>query len=105
MANLHPFEQKFYNLRPLLTITFPQGFRISIKFGHWTSGSGGKKTFKRSEQMKKSVKKTFFAAAILHPFKGAKALQSETSSFHYFSPRIPKIGHWTLDFGKWGQKD
>ena len=38
------YEQKFYNLRPLLFITFPQGFRISKKFGHWTSGSGGKKT-------------------------------------------------------------
>ena len=35
------------NLRPLLSITFPQGFQKSKKFGHWTSGSGGKKTFKR----------------------------------------------------------
>jgi hypothetical protein len=37
------------------------------KFEHWTLGSGGKNTFKRSEQMKKSVK-NFFAAAILHHF-------------------------------------
>ena len=44
------YEQKFSNLRPLLPITFPQGFRISKKFGHWTSGSGGKKTGKRSEK-------------------------------------------------------
>ena len=41
------YEQKFSNLRPLLSITFPQGFRISKIFGHPTSGSGGKKTFKR----------------------------------------------------------
>ena len=38
---------------PLLSIIFPQGFRISKHFGHPTSGSGGKKTFKwylKSEQ-------------------------------------------------------
>ena len=29
-------------LRPLLSSTFPQGFRISKNFGHPTSGSGGK---------------------------------------------------------------
>ena len=44
------YEQKFSNLRPLLSITFPQGFRISKKFGHWTSGCGSKKTVKHSEQ-------------------------------------------------------
>ena len=32
---------------PLLSITFPQGFRISKNIGHSTSESGGKKTFKR----------------------------------------------------------
>ena len=48
------YKQKFSYLRPLLFVTFPQGFRKSKKFGHWTSGSGGKKTFKRSEQMKKN---------------------------------------------------
>ena len=32
---------------PLLSITFPQGFRISKNIGHPTSGSGGKKTVKR----------------------------------------------------------
>ena len=54
------YEQKFSNLRPLLSITFPQGFRESKKFGHWTLGSGGKKRFKRSEQMReKYLLKTF----------------------------------------------
>ena len=33
-------------MRPLLSTTFPQGFRISKNIGHPTSGSGGKKTFK-----------------------------------------------------------
>ena len=32
-------------MRPLLSITFPQGFQISKSVGHPTSGSGGKKTF------------------------------------------------------------
>ena len=36
------YEQKLLNLRPLLSITVPQGFRKSKKFGHWTLGSGGK---------------------------------------------------------------
>ena len=30
-------------MRPLLFITFPQGFRISKNIGHLTSGSGDKK--------------------------------------------------------------
>ena len=34
-------------LGPLLSITFPQGFRICKNIGHPTLGSGGKKTFKR----------------------------------------------------------
>ena len=38
---------KFLILRPLLSITFPQAFRISKNFGHPTLGSGGKMTFKR----------------------------------------------------------
>ena len=33
-------------MRPLLSITFPQGFQISKNIGHPTLGSGGKKTFK-----------------------------------------------------------
>ena len=41
------YEQKVLNLRPLFSITFPQGFRISKNIRHPTSGSGGKKTVKR----------------------------------------------------------
>ena len=41
------FKQKCFNLRPLLPISFPQGFWISKNIGHPTSGSGGKKTFKQ----------------------------------------------------------
>ena len=55
------YEQKFSNLRPLTSITFPQGFWKSKIFWHWTLGSGGTTTFKLSKQMKKKKQlKTFF---------------------------------------------
>ena len=38
-------------------------------------------------KLKKIIKKTFFAAAILDHF-GAKMIKSETISFHYFAPSI-----------------
>ena len=46
-AILDHFQTKNSNLRPHLSITFPQGFRISKNIGHPTSGSGGKKAVKR----------------------------------------------------------
>ena len=47
-GNFRPLpNKKCLNLRPLLSITFPQGFQISLNIGHLTSGSGGTKTFKR----------------------------------------------------------
>ena len=46
------YKQKLSDLRPLLAFTFPKGFRKSKKLGHWTSRSGGKKTFKMCEQIK-----------------------------------------------------
>ena len=51
------YKQKFSNLRPLLSITFPQGLLKSKKFRHWTLGSGGKKTVKRSDQKRNPEKK------------------------------------------------
>ena len=47
------YLQKVSNLRPILNITFLQGFQKSKKFGQWTLGNGGKKKFKQSEQMQK----------------------------------------------------
>ena len=49
------YGQKFSNLRPFLFITFPQGFQKSKKCGRWALENGGKKTFKRSEQMQKNL--------------------------------------------------
>ena len=37
------YQQKISNLRPHLSITFPQRLQIFKKFGHWTLGSGGNK--------------------------------------------------------------
>ena len=56
-------EEKFSNLRPLLSITFPQGFQEPKKFR--LCEVGGKMTLERSKQMQKI--KIFFAATILHP--------------------------------------
>ena len=50
-------KQKFSNVRPLLSITFPQGFRISKYFGHPTSGSGGKIGLK-IYHMKRDIRQT-----------------------------------------------
>ena len=43
-----------------------------------------------ASKAKFAEKLTFFRTAILHPLR-AKVLQSETTSLHYFSPRIPNI--------------
>ena len=50
---LDPLNMGFHISRnaQILSTTFPQGFRISKKFGHWTLGSGGKKTVKGSEKV------------------------------------------------------
>ena len=61
-------------MRPLLSITFPQGFRISKNIGHPSSGSGGKKTVKKDQKPKKTEKgeEIFFCAAILDNFQQKK---------------------------------
>ena len=52
------FKQKCSNMRHLLSTTFPQGFRISKNIGHPTSGSGGKKTYKRYLKSEHTDKQT-----------------------------------------------
>ena len=49
---------KCSNVRPLLSITFPQGFRISKNIGHPTSGSGNKKTVKRYLKSEQTDRRT-----------------------------------------------
>ena len=83
------YEQKFSNLRPFLAITFPQGFRIFEKFGHWTLKQGASRRSSGVNNWKNTLK-TFFAAAILLPL-WAKVFKSDIIFFHYFSPRILNI--------------
>ena len=61
------YEQKFSNLRSLLSITFFWGFQKSKQFGHWTLWNGGKKTFKLSEPMKK-IRDFFYWCGDFKPF-------------------------------------
>ena len=84
------YNQKFSNLRQLLSITFLQGFQKSKKFKHWNSGKGAKIRLNRvNKWRKKSVKNFFrlgnFVRFILHPLF-VKVFKSETTSFHYVSP-------------------
>ena len=96
------FKQKCSYLRPLLSITFPQGVRISKNIGHPTLGSGGKKTVKRYLKTAKSEeKKLFFAQRFLKIFKQKisylRPLHSITFSQGF---RISKnIGHPTSESG------
>ena len=62
------YKQKLLDLRTLISITFPQGFRKSKTFGHWTLGNWGKNTFKQSEQVKKNQLKNFFGRGYFRPF-------------------------------------
>ena len=52
------FKQKCSNLRPLLFITFPQGFQIYKNIQHPTFGSGGKKTFERYLKSEQTDRRT-----------------------------------------------
>ena len=70
-------KQKCSNVKPLLSIIFPQGFRISKNIGHLTSGSGGKKTVKRylkSEQTHKHTNR-----------------QTDISTYRKHRPRGPML--------------
>ena len=54
---------------------------------------GAKRPLKKTENQrrpKKSEEKNFFCVAILDIFQ-TKMFISETTSFHYFSPRIPNL--------------
>ena len=67
------------NVRPLLSITFPQGFRISKNIGHPTSGSGGKKTVKRYLKSEQTNTQT----------DGQTHRQTDISTFKKHRPRGP----------------
>ena len=53
-AILDPFQKKCSHLRPLLSITFPQGFQNSINFGHLTLGRGKKRRLNGTAKSKQT---------------------------------------------------
>ena len=89
------YEQKFSNLRPLPFITFPQGFWKSKSFGLWILGTGRKKMFKQSEQMKKIRKKPLvrFAHGFFFLHDHFRILQAETAicKTRFPSPVLSKL--------------
>ena len=98
-------EEKCSNLRPLFSITFPQGFEISKYFGHWTLGSVGIRTVKRSEQMrrKKICKKLFLTLQFYTIFEQKSSNLRPFLSITFCQGfRISKkLGHWTS--GSWSK--
>ena len=90
-------------MRPLLSITFPQGFQKSKMFGYKTVESGGKKMFKRSTQMKKIPKKTFL------PQRFYTLYEQKLSNLRPLLSITKKFGPWILGKGgkmtfKWSEK-
>ena len=83
------FARRFYtisklkcsNVRPLLSITFPQGFRISKNIGHPTLGSGGKKTVIRYLKSEQTDRQT----------DGQTDGQTDISTYRKHRPRGPML--------------
>ena len=89
--NFTPFMSKSFSiLRPVFSIFVPQGFWNVQKFCTLDFAKWGQKDILTEWRNEKKFLKTFLAVAILHPL-WAKVVKSETTSFHYFSPKIPKI--------------
>ena len=77
-------KQKCSNVRPLLSITFPQGFRISKNIGHPISESGGKKTVKRYLKSEQTNRQIYGQIDLLKASaQRADALKTDTSQDLY----------------------
>ena len=85
-AILDNFKQKCSYLRPLLSIIFPQGFRISKNIGHPTLESGGKKTVKRYLKSEKKWRKKLFLGGNIRQFSN----QNVHIWDHFFPLLFPK---------------
>ena len=68
-------------MRTILSITFPQGFQISKNIGHRTSGSGGKKMFKRYLKSEQTDGQT----------DGQTDKQTDKSTYRKHLPRGPML--------------
>ena len=92
-----PFMSKSFTIWDhFFPLLFPEDSENQNKIGHWTSGSGGKKTFNRSEQMTKIHKKLFFRVIF------TQFLRKNVQIWDYFFPiRFPKNSKYLtiLDIG------
>ena len=79
-------KQKCSYLRPLLSITFPQGFWISNNIVHPTLGSWGKKTVKRYLKGEKNEEKNFFLRGDFRQFSNKNVHIWD----HFFPLLFPK---------------
>ena len=82
------FWQKFSNLRPLLSITFPQGFRKSKKFTHWTVERSEKHKYQKNPAQYGKIhpKTNFFLRNKFTPF----IFKSFQTWHHFFLLLFPK---------------
>ena len=83
------YEQKYLNLRPLLSISFPQGFRKYKKFEHLTSESECKKTLNGLNKWRKKSVKNFFRRGDFRPFL-SKTVQIWDPFFPLLFPKDSK---------------
>ena len=94
------YEHNNSNQKPFLSITSPHRFQKSKKFGHWTLGSSGKKTLKRSEQRKNSLKNFFwrrFYTLCEQKFSNLRPLPSITFPQGFLKSK--QFAHWTSGSG------
>ena len=102
-AKFAVYEQSFQLWGDFFPLLFPQRFWKSKKFGNWTSESGGTKTFKRIEQLKKKnlkkKKKNFFCSGNFTPCM-SKSFQIWD---HFFLLLFPKDSEnlKSLHIGLW----
>ena len=93
-AFLHPLWAKFLQIwYHFFQFIFPKNSKIlkSFDIGFWKVGA--KRRWNRVNKWNIHKKKTFFLPQQFTPFKSLFLLFffTETISFHYFSPRIPRI--------------
>ena len=90
-GNFTPFISKSFQIWDhFFPLLFHKNSKNLKSLDIWLREVGAKKRLNGVNKWKKINKKTFFAAAISHPL-WAKVFKCETTSFHYFSQRIPNL--------------
>ena len=77
-------KQKNSNVRPLLSITFPQGFRISKNIGHRTSRSGGKRPLNGTSKVNRQTDRQTDKPTNIWTFRLIESIGPEGRCFENF---------------------